>query len=60
MEQSEEVKRAVRTAMRSIAATQGDPPSEEPDQRMATAIQQLAFAVDKMVDLMMQAKADQN
>jgi hypothetical protein len=53
MEQSEEVKRAVRTAMRSIEAAQVEPPTEEPCQHMAAASQQLAFAVDKLADSML-------
>lgn len=60
MDQTDDVKRAVRTALRSIEATGTNPPKEESCQHMAAAIQQLAFAVDKLADLMMQAKAGQN
>jgi hypothetical protein len=60
MEQANDVKRAVRTALRSIEVVGGDPPNEESSRHMAAAIQQLTFAVDKLVDLMMQAKAGQN
>jgi hypothetical protein len=60
MEQSDDVKRAIRTALRAIEAAESEPPKEELRQHMDAAIQQLRFAVDKLADLMMQARSGQN
>jgi hypothetical protein len=59
-QQSEEVKRAVRTALRAIEAAETDLPADESSEHMAAAIQQLTFAVDKLIGLMLQAKSGQN
>jgi len=56
MEQYDDVKRAVRAALRAIQATNDQQPSEKPCQHMAAAIQQLAFAVEKLVNLIEQSK----
>ena len=60
MEQADDVKRAVRTALRSIEAAEADPPKDESSQHMAAALQQLAFAVGRLADLMLKAKSGQN
>jgi hypothetical protein len=56
MEEHEEVRRAVRTAIRSIQSVEADLPKDTPSQQIAAAIQQLAFAVEKLVNLMAQSK----
>jgi ribosomal protein S20 len=60
MEQSNEVKRAIRTALRAVEAAESGPNKDEEGEYVNAAIQQLQFAVDKLTDLMMQAKAGQN
>jgi len=59
MEDVEELKRSLRTAKRSIEAAQISSPVES-SEHIAAAIQQLTFAVDKLIDLIMRAKAGQN
>jgi hypothetical protein len=44
-----DTKRAVRTALRSIEAMAVEPPSEESCQHMAAAVQQVAFAIEKLI-----------
>jgi len=60
MDHSEEVKRAIRTALRSVEAVECKPPKDEACQHISAAINQLRFAVDVLIDLMMRAKAGQN
>ena len=59
MDQVDDLKRAPRTALRSIEAIGADLPKEESCRHMAAAVRQLAFAIDKLVDLLMQTKSDQ-
>jgi len=49
MEDESDTKRAVRTALRSLEAMAVEPPSEESCQHMAAAVQQLAFAIEKLI-----------
>jgi hypothetical protein len=57
MEQEpEDLKRVVRTAIRSIEAARGEPRTDH----LVAAVQQLAFAVDKLIDVVMRRKATQN
>lgn len=61
MEQANDVKRAVRAALRSLEAAQSDPPPEERSKYIEAAIQQLVFAVEKLADLVMvQTKSEPN
>lgn len=49
MEQLDELKRSVRTAMRAVDAAQEDAGT---DSHVSLAVQQLAFVVDKLIDLL--------
>ena len=49
MADDSDTKRAVRTALRSLEAMASQPPSEESCQLMAAAVQQLAFAIEKLI-----------
>jgi hypothetical protein len=59
MEEVDDLKRALRTALRSIEAIGADLPNDESCRHMAAAVRQLTFAVDKLVDLLLQTKSDQ-
>jgi hypothetical protein len=56
-QESEDLKRAVRTAIRTIEAARG---ASQTDHHLVAAVQQLAFAVDKLIDMVMRAKRTQN
>jgi hypothetical protein len=60
MEKAEDVKRAVRTALRAIEAAETNLPRQESAEHVAAAIHQLNFALAKLSDLMLQAKLGQN
>ena len=49
MQDDSDTKRAVRTALRSLEAMASEPPSEESCRLMAAAVQQLAFAIEKLI-----------
>jgi hypothetical protein len=49
MEQLDELKRSVRTAMRAVDAAQEDAGTGS---QVSVAVQQLAFVVDKLIDLL--------
>ena len=61
MEDAEDVKRALRTALRAVEAMEGIASRNESTALMNAAIEQLNFAVDKLAkEIAMQAKAGQN
>ena len=61
MEQAEDVKRALRTALRAVEAMEGVASRNESTAVVGAAIQQLNIAVDKLAkEIAMQAKAELN
>jgi hypothetical protein len=54
-EKSEDLKRVVRTAVRSIEVARSQPHS---DRHLVAAVQHLAFAVDKLIDALMRTKTE--
>lgn len=49
MEQADDVKRAVRTALRSIEAAEIEASKDESTQHMVNAVHQMAFAIEKLI-----------